>query len=227
MAITRRTTATMTANGRAAQLSIASSFLFLILLSLLHVLKPELEPSWRMISEYEVGAKGWLMQAAFLALAASCVGLALSIRPQVRTRAGRAGLILLCVAAVGMTLAAFATADPITASKGQLTTHGSLHGVGALLGIPVIPVAATLISRSLGRDPAWGEEHRRLRWTAILTWLGLGLFIGTVAATLPAQHGTFGPEVPMGWPNRILILTYVLWLLSAAAAAYRRDRTSR
>jgi len=30
--------------------------LFLALLPLLHILEPEIDPSWRMISEYELGA---------------------------------------------------------------------------------------------------------------------------------------------------------------------------
>jgi len=39
----------------------------------LHVVKSDFDPSWRMISKYEIGRYGWLMVAAFLTLAASCV----------------------------------------------------------------------------------------------------------------------------------------------------------
>jgi Protein of unknown function (DUF998) len=41
----------------------------------LHVLKPEMDPSWHMISEYALGRHGWIMRLAFISLAISCVAL--------------------------------------------------------------------------------------------------------------------------------------------------------
>ncbi len=55
----------------AARISFAASAAFLALLAALHLLRPELDPSWRFISEYELGAHGWLMRLAFLSLALS------------------------------------------------------------------------------------------------------------------------------------------------------------
>ena len=43
---------------RAALVSLALTPVFLGLLALLHVLEPEFAPSWRMISEYELGSVG-------------------------------------------------------------------------------------------------------------------------------------------------------------------------
>ena len=49
------------------------------LIVILHVLKPEYDPSWRMISEYSLGRHGWVMRLAFLtmavALGATCLAL--------------------------------------------------------------------------------------------------------------------------------------------------------
>jgi hypothetical protein len=39
--------------------------LSLLMLLLLHLLEPELDPAWRMISEYEIGRFGWLVRLAF------------------------------------------------------------------------------------------------------------------------------------------------------------------
>ena len=50
----------------AAQLSLVAVGAFSLLLVLLHVLKPEIDPSWRMISEYEIGRYGWAMRLAFV-----------------------------------------------------------------------------------------------------------------------------------------------------------------
>jgi hypothetical protein len=146
----------------AAKLSFAASALFLILLVILHFIKPEFDPSWHMISEYEIGDYGWVMQLAFIILALSYIGLFVAVLPQVRTVGGRVGLALLLLSATGLTIAAFAVSDPITASKDQLTAHGNMHGLGAMLGIPSLPIAAVLISLSLARNQAWSSARRLL-----------------------------------------------------------------
>jgi hypothetical protein len=72
----------------AAKLSFVTAGVFLVLLAAMHFLKPEFNPTWHMISEYEIGRYGWLMQAAFLGVALSCVTLAWAMYSQVRTIAG-------------------------------------------------------------------------------------------------------------------------------------------
>ena len=205
----------------AARLSFAAAATFLGLLAALHLLKPELDPSWRMVSEYEIGRYGWVMALAFLSLAFSCVALVVAVRSQVHTIGGRIGLALLLVSALGMTIAAVFTADPIRASRSELTTHGNLHGLGALLGIPRFPVAATLISWSLARDQGWSAARRSLLWMAALTWIGLLVFVSSVAVMLPRGNGGFGPDVLIGWPNRLLVLAYSAWLMVVAWQAIR------
>jgi hypothetical protein len=205
----------------AARLSFAAAATFLVLLVALHYLKPGLDPSWRMVSEYEIGRYGWVMVVAFLSLASSCVALIAAIKPQIRTTGGRIGLALLLISASGMTVAAIFTSDPITASRSELTTHGNLHGLGALLGIPSFPVAATLISLSLARDQGWSAARRSLLWMAALTWIGLLVFISSVAIMLPRGTGEFGPDVLIGWPNRLLVLSYSTWLMIVAWQAIR------
>lgn len=205
----------------AARLSLAAAATFLVLLVALHSLKPGLDPSWRMVSEYEIGRYGWVMVLAFLSLASSCVALIAAIKPQIRTTGGRIGLALLLISASGMIIAAIFTSDPITASRSELTTHGNLHGLGALLGIPSFPVAATLISLSLARDQGWSAARRSLLWMAALTWIGLLVFISSVAVMLPRGNGEFGPDVLIGWPNRLLVLTYSAWLMVVAWQAIR------
>ena len=46
----------------------AAAALFLSLLVALHVFKPEVDPSWRMISDYELGRYGFVMVLAFVSL---------------------------------------------------------------------------------------------------------------------------------------------------------------
>ena len=200
----------------AARLSFAAAATFVVLLAALHLIKPELDPSWRMISEYEIGRYGWVMSLAFLSLAFSCATLFVAIRSQTRTIGGKIGLVLLVVSALGMTIAAIFTTDPITASQDELTTHGTLHGVGGLLGIPTFPIAATLISRSLAGDRAWSPARRSLLWMVGLVWISLLVFALSMAVMLPQSEGGFGPEVMIGWPNRLFMVANGAWLMTVA-----------
>lgn len=46
----------------AARLSFAAAATFVVLLAALHLIKPELDPSWGFISEYAIGDNGWIMR---------------------------------------------------------------------------------------------------------------------------------------------------------------------
>ena len=205
----------------AALASLAAAALFLVLLALLHVIKPEFDPSWRFISEYAIGNQGWLMIVAFFALALSCASLGIAIRSEVRTTSGKIGLALLIVVAVTLILAGVFVADPITATKEELTTHGTLHGLAAMMGIPGLPIAAVLISRSLLRNPDWSSARRLVRWTAHLTWISVAFMFGSMFVMLSQTQGKFGPSVLIGWPNRFVVLTYCAWLMAVGWRAFQ------
>ncbi len=216
---------TVTAISRtAARLSLAAAATFLVLLAALHFIKPELDPSWRVISEYAIGRYGWIMVLAFLSLAVSCVALFVAIRSQIRTIGGKIGLAFLLVAAAGLIIAAIFTTDPITASQDELTTHGNLHALGAALGTG-FPIAATLIGVSLARNQAWSSARRSLLWAAVVAWIGFLVFALSMAVMFP-DDGTFGPDVLIGWPNRFMMVAYSAWLMVVAWRAARLSRQS-
>ncbi|HEC62702.1 MAG TPA: DUF998 domain-containing protein [bacterium] len=127
------------------KISIVTASLFLLLLLLLHFLKPEISPSWRMISEYEIGRFGWLMQVAFFSLAAGTVCLALALRSQVQSVTGYIGLVLLLVIAVGMTMGGIFITGPITTPRDEIGMVSQLHNVGGSLAIFI---SLSLIRRS-------------------------------------------------------------------------------
>jgi hypothetical protein len=207
--------------------SLAGAATFLILLVLLHFVTPELSPSWRFVSEYAIGENGWIMVLAFLSLSLSAATVGLTVRSQVTSRGGRIGVVLLYIVALSMLVAGIFAMDPITATKDQLTTHGNLHGLASMIGIPGFPIAAVLISRSLARNTAWSESRSAMRWTAHLTWISLVVMYATIGLTLPGA-GKFGPDVPIGWPNRILVVAYCVWLIVVARHALQlseRDGT--
>lgn len=203
-----------------ARLAVAGAAVFLLLLGVLHVVKSELDPSWHFISEYAIGRHGWLMVIAFASLGLGCAALFAAIRSQATTKGGRVGLAFLLVAAVGLVIAAAFTSDPVIAVEDEVTTHGTVHGVGTVLGTLGIPIAAVLIARGLRRNPRWTDARRPLVAATALALVGFLVFELSFATMVPGEE--LGPDVAIGWPNRILIVSYAIWLLVMGALAARR-----
>jgi Protein of unknown function (DUF998) len=204
----------------AALLSFASAATFVVLLAALHVIKPGLDPSWHFISEYAIGDYGWIMVLAFLSLASSYVALFVAIRSQILTVVGRIGLAFLLVSAAGLIIAAVFTTDPITVSKDAATTEGSLHKLGGTLGL-AMPFAAALIGWKLTRNPAWSSAKRPLLWATGLALVAFLVSFVSVGVMVSQSGGKFGSDVLVGWPNRIEIVAYSVWLMVAAWQAIR------
>lgn len=211
------------------QLAIAASAAVLLLLASLHILSPEFDPAWRMVSEYANGQYGWLLSLMFIAWAISSWTLGFAIWPQARTTAGRIGLIFLILAGVGEAMGAI------------FDINHPLHGMAAMIGIPSLPVAAMLISVSLGRTQEWSTAKKTLLWAANLTWVSLVLLAVTFAVMIVTytQAGgdmAAGAEVTVlpsgviafvGWANRFLIVVYCVWVITVAwqALKLRRQET--
>lgn len=86
----RRVVATSAASIAApARVAAASPAGLLVALAVVHVLRPDLDPSWRPISEYALGAHGWLMTLAFGCWALGPIALAIAVRPAARSQSAR------------------------------------------------------------------------------------------------------------------------------------------
>ena len=187
-----------------AKVSLVAAALFLTVLVALHLLRPDLDPSWRFISEYEIGDYGWLMRLAFFSLALSCAALVPTIFPYAQRISGWFGMFLLLVSSAGMILAGICIPDK----------ENKLHEMGAMMDN--VPFAALFVNWSLSRHPAWASAKKMLLSTAGLPLLGLVVFMGSLAVMLPANGGQPGPSVLAGWPNRFFILTHLAWLVPIA-----------
>lgn len=201
----------------AAHISLAAAAAALVFLAALHILSPEFDPASRMVSEYALGSYSWVLSLMFIAWAVSSWALAFAIRSQVRTTAGKIGLVFLVAAGVGEAMASvFAINHP-------------LHGLAALIGIPTLPIAAMLISGSLGHIQSLSNVKKTLLLTANLTWISLVLMAAAfilMIITYP-QSGvdtTLGvvSELPpvvialVGWANRLLVVVYCVWAMTIA-----------
>jgi len=207
-----------------ALLAMVAAAATLLLLAGLHILSPEFDPSFRMVSEYALGHYGWVLSLMFLAWAISSWVLAVAIWSQVKTRAGKVGLWFLVIAGLGEAMASVFD-----------VTHDIGHSIAGVLGIGGFPIAALLLSVSLGRLHAWRGAKKPLLWIANLSWisvvmLGATLVLMTVQfaqvtgghlpqhapAQLPA--GVLGLD---GWADRLIVLSNCLWVFVAAWQAMK------
>ena len=212
----------------AARLSILASAGALIFLGSLHMLCPEFDPSWRMVSEYALGRYSVALSLMFISWAIGTWALAFAIRNQVTTRWGKIGLGFLVASGGGEFSAAFFD-----------ITH-PLHGLTAMIGGPSLPIAAMIISVHLGRTQPWGYARKKLLLAANLTWIAVVLFAITMIIffTTYSQAGGDLSGEPVstlpdgviainGWANRLWVITYCVWTITTALESIQIQNTNR
>jgi hypothetical protein len=114
--------------------SIIFGVFFLAILVLLHFLKPEFDPKWRMISEYEIGRYGWMMRIAFFCWMISVLTLLISIWPLLSPISGTIGrwwLGLIVIALLGAGI--FKTNAITDDSPGKVNALHALGGAVVVL----------------------------------------------------------------------------------------------
>ena len=208
----------MSNNSTTARLSLAAAIATLLTLAVLHILSPEFAPAWRMVSEYANGNYSWILSLMFIFWAISSWSLAFTLWSEVKTTAGKVGLYFLIAAGIGEAMAAV------------FDINHSLHGLASLIGIGGLPIAALLISTSLGRMDNWSAAKKSLLVTANLTWISvllMGITFAILISTFTQAGGDMtSTEVPttlpdgviawVGWANRFLIVAYCAWVINVA-----------
>jgi hypothetical protein len=215
--VSRTTTARIPALT-SAHLAIAAAVATPVMLACLWLLSPKFNPAYRLMSEYAFGNYGWFLSLTFLAWGLSTCALALAVRPLLPSRGGRVGVAFLVVAGAGQALAA---AFDIR--------HDIMHNIAGAMGIVGLPVAAVLVSRSLGQRRLLVLAH--LTWISVIVWIAsFVLLVVTmihVNGSLPDQappslpHGVIGL---VGWANRLLVLLYCGWVAAVGAHVIRLRR---
>jgi len=209
-----------TTSKNAAWALLIFGVVYFVLLLTLHIIKPEIDPTWRFISEYAIGQYGWMMTLTFICIAGSQLSLFVAVRTQIKTIVGYAGLFLLMVSAIGILIAAAFQTDPINTNPEAMTESGSMHILGASLDWT--PFATLFISLSLARTRFWFAKRRQL-----LTASSVAIFLTMVfiICTVTAPYGKFGPGVYAGFVGRLLILSYLVyfWIVSVHIIKSGRD----
>ncbi|MES2006047.1 MAG: DUF998 domain-containing protein [Bacteroidota bacterium] len=210
---------TKNANKRMQALAkgaILSAGLCLFILVLMHFLKPDYDPTWHFVSEYAIGDYGWVMQLGFFCWSASCFFVYTAIRKEIKSASGKLGLFILFIVGFALIGGGLFIMDPLTTARNEVTGHGNLHGLSGTIGIPGQAIAALLISISLVRNEKWKPAKKSILWAMVFMWVSLVIMFVTIGVMLGKAGGKFGPDVWVGWPNRLLILAYCNWLIVVA-----------
>ena len=212
---------TATISVPAARVAISATGAVLLLLASLHVLSPEFDPSWRVVSEYANGRYGWVLSLMFAAWALSSWALAVTVWSQLNGVGGRIALVFLLAAGAGEAMASvFDISHP-------------LHNLAGMIGVLSLPIAAMLISVRLGRTQVWSAAKNVLLWTANLTWVSLVVMLAALIIMIRGYtwDGNKNPGdviAVVGWANRLLVVVYCVWVVTLAMQALRlRRRPSR
>jgi hypothetical protein len=177
-----------------------------------------------MVSEYALGHYGWVLSLMFLAWGMSSWALVVAIWSQVKTTAGKVGLWFLVIAGLGEAMASVFD-----------VTHDPGHSIAGVLGIGGFPIAALLLSVSLGRIQAWRGARSLLLFIANLNWISVVLlgatlvlmtvqFVQATGGHLPQHAPTQLPAGVLGldgWADRLIVLSSCLWVFVAAWQAMK------
>ena len=154
----------------AARVAIAAAWAVLLLLACLHVLSPEFDPSWPVVSEYANGRYGWVLSLMFVSWALSSWALAVTLWSQLNGIRGKIALGFLIAAGIGEAMASV------------FDINHPLHNLAGMIGVLSLPIAAMLISVGLSPTPPWSAAKKSLLWMANLTWISLALMIVSLIA---------------------------------------------
>lgn len=191
-----------------ALIACISITLWLLILAVLHFIKPELKPSTTLVSEYAIKPKSWIMQAAFFCMAIGCFAFVLAAWSHVSF----VGLILLAIVGVGFAGAGIFITDPAFIGEGGQTRSGRLHVFFAFLVIFLFPIMASIINMSISGNSTWALVHAWLPALLVMMWLSLVIFI--IVSGLRVNN----ENAPVGYAERLLVVVYSLWLLVVSAA---------
>lgn len=177
----------------------------------------------RTISEYALGPQRWVFDTGVLLLVAGSIAiLAVLVRHGV-AKWRSAGAVAFGAWSVGLTLVVIFPKNNWAIGP---SLSGSIHRFGSMVAFIALPIAAVLLARPWLRDRAWGAHARwtfgfgvlsALAFTPILYAIGVNAVVGT----------SWWRVIPLGYVERLLVLTEVVAVLVAAVWAIAVSRPAQ
>jgi hypothetical protein len=191
--------------ARAATVALVGVAYFVVIIVVLHLLRPDLSPISQPTSEYAGGQYGFLMTSAFFSMSlasfALIVGLYEGVPPRARSRIGFG---LLGLWGVGVLIAMSFPIDPEGAPQ---IVSGTIHRINGLLAFLSLTAGTILVSQRFKQDQQWRPFHRT---ALILSLVILAAFIATFVNVATASGFA-------GLCQRIFLAVFVTWFVLTAA----------
>lgn len=185
---------------------------FIVVVSVLHFLRPDYNPVNHAVSNYAVGPFGYLMTSAFYVLAVSVITLAVDLFFSIAlSKTSQVAVLLLCLSSCGIVVMGVFPGDA-HALHPPATITGVIHWVAAAFSFMCIMVAAFLLAFSFKTD----ERFQRFQQVCFV------LAMAMVAALL-----LYGVLALIGWVGigqRIYLAVCLLWLLLLAEWIWSSSR---
>ena len=156
----------------------------------------------------------------FIVYGALLVLFSLNCTPQSSRRGfARVGFLLLTIVGVAIFSSGLFAMDPAQTPFNELSWHGILHLVCALIVFSLLPVSCLVFFFAFYRESDWKAMRR---WSAIslITILVTILSVYIPPSVIPSEIRSYGP-----WPgilNRVLVGAWLLWQFTFALALHRR-----
>jgi hypothetical protein len=190
----------------AAVVAAVAAVVNLLILGLLHVVSPEVDPVTRPVSEYALGEFRWLASTRTLAEGVGAIALAVALLleravPRVERAAA---LLLLAFGLLKLAMPLF----PVDALGMPATSAGQIHNILGNVTFFLFPLAALLLFRELGR-----------MGSRLAPAIAVVLAVSTVGALVGNAVGVFGLA------QRAYLALSAVWQLLAALAVLRSRRS--
>ncbi|MEV5898032.1 DUF998 domain-containing protein [Nonomuraea fuscirosea] len=206
--------------AKLAEAGIAGILVFVGLIATLHVIDPDRDPIGTTVSEYVLGPYGWLLSFAALAFGLGVLALTTATAAILPSPRPRTGLTLLTLAGLGMVVVGAFPTDPIDPTDPRfVTTSGVIHAAAGILAFTCFAIAGPLLTRPIRK----ATSTARLDGLTFLPPAGYAIFWAT--GILDHQlGGLFGNRSATGLGERLMAVTFIIWLIIAALGIRRAMR---
>jgi hypothetical protein len=201
------------------KMAIAMAVLYEVLLVVLIFLRPDLPVYSTTISEWAIGKFGWLMQGAFFTSALGYLFLGLALLDELKGFWGKAGLMFLFVCFLGTTGVGLFVTDPYPPDLRITTTL--IHTICGTLAMVLLPIAALLICFHLAHPE---KAVKLIGFIPLVAFAGFIIHLNLYV--IPLGKNGVGPNVPIGYPPRILFFSYHIWLVIVASRQIKTYRNA-
>jgi hypothetical protein len=210
-------TISILANG-----TIAFGIISILCLITLHFVSSEINPNFRMVSEYALGKHKWLITLFFICWGLCSMTSALMLWNIVTTGWAKFGVLLVFITGIGAIMG------------GLFDVQHKLHGLSFGIGVPFLPIGALIITYHLLKNPDWQNNSTTLLLSSHSIWISVLLMAGSMFllfSGLKSAGIVYGPDAPpltelpknvigiSGWANRLLVLCYLSFPIQTAKIA--------